>query len=62
MLEFTKTILKKVSFNEFLFEKELNKAKKWLASDELELLEMWCRNEFPHYEELVSETFQKQAV
>lgn len=46
MLEYCKTILSKVSFNEFLFEKELQKAIKSLVSDEIEKLKNWCYEQF----------------
>ena len=46
MLEYFKTILSKVSFNEFLFEKELKKAIKSLVSDEIENLKYWCYEQF----------------
>ena len=42
MLEYTKTILKKVSFDARLFEKELKKALKTLVNDELQELKRWC--------------------
>lgn len=41
MLEFTKTILKKVSFNAELFCKELEKAMRRLLPHELEELKLW---------------------
>ncbi|MEL7145983.1 MAG: hypothetical protein AAFO69_06420 [Bacteroidota bacterium] len=46
MLEYFKTILSKVSFNELLFEKELQKAIKALVSDEIENLKFWCYEHF----------------
>ena len=42
MLEYTKTILKKVSFDARLFEKELKKAIKNLVKEELQELKRWC--------------------
>lgn len=42
MLEYTKTILKKVSFDARLFEKELRKAIKALVKEELQELKRWC--------------------
>jgi len=41
MLEYTKTVLKKVSFDTRLFCKELKKAVKRLLPDELEELKHW---------------------
>ena len=46
MLEYFKTILKKVSFDIFLFEKELRKALETLVAEEKEKLRNWCYNEF----------------
>ncbi len=42
MLEYTKTILHKVSFSPVLFGKELKKSLKWLQKDEIYLLRSWC--------------------
>jgi hypothetical protein len=46
MLEYTKTILEKVSFDKSLFEKELKKAIKYLLEPELRELEQWCFERF----------------
>ncbi|MDH5366289.1 MAG: hypothetical protein OEW67_04835 [Cyclobacteriaceae bacterium] len=46
MLEYEKTILKKVSFDGKLFEKELNKAIKSLVQEEIQELENWCYANF----------------
>lgn len=46
MLEYFKTILSKVSFNEFLFEKELKKAIKSLVGEEVANLKNWCYEKF----------------
>jgi hypothetical protein len=46
MLEYTKTILEKVSFDKKLFEKELYKAIKYLMPPELKELEQWCLERF----------------
>jgi hypothetical protein len=42
MLEYTKTILQKVSFSPALFAKELKKSLKWLKGDEVTALRRWC--------------------
>lgn len=47
MLEYSKTILSKVSFDKILFEKELTKAIK-LVGTELDALEKWCYEKFSH--------------
>ncbi len=46
MLDFCKNILTKVSFDRFLFRKELLKAIKRLKSEELSLLYRWCMDQF----------------
>jgi hypothetical protein len=48
MLEYFKTILSKVSFDKWLFEKELKKAIKSLVSEEISKLKKWCYDEFSH--------------
>ena len=47
MLELTKKILKTVSFDALLFQKELNKALKWLTDlEEVKTFKEWCIREF----------------
>ena len=47
MLELTKHILTKVSFDASLFQKELKKALKWLTdSEEIRSFKEWCITEF----------------
>lgn len=46
MLEYTKLILEKVSFDRKLFEKELTKAIRYLLDPELRELERWCMERF----------------
>ncbi len=47
MLELTKKILKKVSFDSALFQKELNKALKWITdAEEMQRFKEWCIVEF----------------
>jgi len=46
MLEYIKTILVKVSFDKFLFEKELRKSFTFLVQDELTELRNWCYVQF----------------
>ena len=42
MLEYTKLILRKVSFSKELFGKELKKSIKWLKKEETLALQAWC--------------------
>lgn len=47
MLELTKKILKTVSFDAQLFQKELNKALKWITdAEEIKKFQEWCIIEF----------------
>ncbi|MCP9767923.1 hypothetical protein EGI22_08365 [Lacihabitans sp. LS3-19] len=46
MLEYTKIILDKVSFEPKLFRKELRKAIKYVSKDEYAQLKMWCKQKF----------------
>lgn len=47
MLELTKKILKKVSFDALLFQKELYKALKWITdAEEVQRFREWCIVEF----------------
>jgi hypothetical protein len=47
MLELTKKILTKVSFDAHLFQKELYKALKWITSaEEIKKFQEWCIVEF----------------
>lgn len=46
MLEYFKTILRKVSFDRYLFEKELRKAIRALVPDELLVFRDWCYEQF----------------
>ncbi|WP_258103218.1 hypothetical protein [Marinoscillum sp. MHG1-6] len=48
MLEYFKTVLSKVSFDDILFEKELLKAISSLNDEEVSTLEDWC---FENYED-----------
>lgn len=48
-LEYCKFILEKVSFDEYLFEKELNKAIKMLAETDLKDFIDWVRNRFSNH-------------
>lgn len=53
MLEYTKTILRKVSFDKDLFEKELKKAISYLCLPELKELENWILKTFGMHYELI---------
>lgn len=59
MLEMTKLVLRKVSFDQALFRKELMKSAKWLKREELIVLQAWCLTTFAgKYDDLIVEVFQ----
>lgn len=58
MLEFSKQILSKVSFDRNLFHKELKKSISWLKNDEIEKLKVWCLSSFIFYNDLIIEAFE----
>lgn len=59
MLEYTKTILQKVSFSPALFGKELKKSLNWLQKEEVNILRSWCIVTFGDlYLEIIQETFK----
>ena len=58
MLEYVKTILKKVSFDRKLFEKELIKAISTLINEEINELKEWCYKKFGHlYPNILNRSF-----
>ncbi len=59
MLELSKTILKRISFDKKLFKKELRKSLNWIKPDEKTLLKVWCLAQFGHlYKDVILETFE----
>lgn len=59
MFEYTKTILKKVSFNRELFAKELKKSFRFLKREEILALQVWCIATFGHiYGDVITEVFR----
>lgn len=60
MLELSKKILAKVSFDRKLFRKELKKAVQWVRPDELIALRTWCQIQFGHlYADLIIDVFDR---
>ncbi len=58
MFELSKQILQKVSFDKFLFKKELSKAMKWIKPDERLLLYAWCLSTFGNmYSKEITDAF-----
>tara|TARA_B100001142_G_scaffold261695_1_gene264445 strand:- start:459 stop:644 length:186 start_codon:yes stop_codon:yes gene_type:complete len=59
MLEFSKKILSKVSFDKILFKKELKKSARWLNNKEGASLKIWALSSFSHYKEVILEVFDQ---
>lgn len=58
MLELSKEILQKVSFDRQLFSKELRKSLKWLKKEEVFLFKAWCLSQFGDiYGDVIRESF-----
>lgn len=59
MFEYTKTILRKVSFDSVLFKKELEKAMVHLSKEESFALKMWAESNFMNrYEDIIKDVFE----
>ena len=62
MLEYSKTVLQKVSFDATLFERELLKAIRSIVSEKIEEFKNWCYNKFGDvYSDILSRCFS-QAI
>ncbi|MBI5217600.1 MAG: hypothetical protein HY958_01545 [Bacteroidia bacterium] len=59
MLEYTKMVLQKVSFDKFLFANELKKSLKWLQSSEILALHAWAIATFAMYSDVIKDVFDK---
>jgi hypothetical protein len=64
-LDFSKTILEKVSFDRYLFSKELRKLVIWMGheNEELKNLHKWCVDNFgEEYSDVIDQVFDKQRL
>jgi hypothetical protein len=62
MLDMSKTILEKVSFDKILFKKELSKAIKWLKPDEKLMLKVWVLATFGHmYKDVILDVYKSMT-
>ena len=59
MLEFSKKILHKVSFDKILFKKELSKSIRWLNGKEVITLKIWALTSFSKYRSTIIEVFDQ---
>lgn len=58
MLELCKQILEKVSFDKYLFQKELRKSIKWIQSEEMNKFKLWVFKRFGNlYPDVVENAF-----
>ena len=59
MLEFSKKIISKVSFDKGLFRKELSKSVGWLSKKEVLILKIWALTSFSQYKNTILEVFDQ---
>ena len=59
MLEFSKKILRKVSFDKKLFKKELSKSAGWVNKKEVIALKIWALSTFSQYKNTILEVFDR---
>ena len=59
MLEFSKKVLNKVSFDKKLFKKELQKSLRWLNKGEMIHLKIWSLATFSQYKNIILEVFDQ---
>ncbi len=63
MLEHQKIIVKNVSHNKILFEKEIKKSLKWLDKNDLLAFNQWVvANLYDKYPDIISKYFEKPAA
>jgi hypothetical protein len=62
MLQFCKTVLKKVSFDKQLFKKELYKSLGFIEKKEWIILKIWCLSTFSIYKDIIVEVFEKNSI
>ena len=61
MLELSKKILSKVSFDKSLFKKELSKSVRWLNKREVITLKIWALTTFSQYKNTILEVFDQMS-
>jgi len=59
MLEMSKKVLERVSFDRYLFQKELKKSISWLKEDDSKKLRIWCLASFAMYNDVILEVFEQ---
>ena len=59
MLEFSKTVLRSVSFDKSLFKKELRKSAMWLSKRDMLKLKIWALATFSQHNYIIIDVFEK---
>ena len=62
-LDFSKTILEKVSFDRYLFNKELKKLVIWLGEEDEEVKDLynWCQDKYGNqYPDIINQAFENK--
>lgn len=59
MLELSKKILSKVSFDKHLFRKELEKSIRWINNQDRLQLKIWALATFSQYKQIILEVFDQ---
>jgi hypothetical protein len=62
MLDYVKTVLTNVSFDRKLFEKELRKAIRMLAPQEVVVLRDWCYARFSQHRPILQTCFYQPSL
>ena len=57
MLNLSKNVLSKVSFDKKLFKKELNKSARWVNKKDITSLKIWALSTFTGYKSIILEVF-----
>ena len=59
MLELSKKVIDKVSFDKTLFKKELQKSLRWLNKSEMISLKIWSLATFTQYRKIILDVFDQ---
>lgn len=57
MLGLSKKVLKGVSFDKYLFQKELKKSIRYIKKDDLSKFYVWCLASFAMYNDIIVDAF-----
>jgi len=62
MIEYVKTILEKVSFSRYLFERELRKGLRLILPSEIQVFKDWCYSMFGKVHEPILNRYFQLAI